>query len=393
MTRPKKWQLEALEVESGEGIEIPKRGDPYESKFFVSRGRNFAIPFNHKSPEIDASAEDRQNYLKLQAAWYLDSEENFSSWRESVERVIRREATKRDGTEWGYAVVLRHLCSRDWQCNKCSVNRLEGQSDIRSRVRDIRNKGFCVMQNKLNCDDCGGRTNHYSLFPGRRWVRTNQRSRYDDYSQIEDKTFDVLNNYNAWEGETQDKKFLIIEHKFPEARWKEDESKTWTKDTTDVEIKAAFQLMTSSQNLKKRQACDSCVATSLRPMDPFNIGYYYKGDHRFRVDLYGKKGRNESVEGGCVGCFYYDCEEWRKALKFQNDFVSWIQSAPPIKERTKIDILKEIYPKDWLRRWISVSGFLLVITGAVSIFLENPIPIIFGGLAAIFFLNFRLMKY
>tara|TARA_B100001250_G_scaffold230968_1_gene198212 strand:- start:1179 stop:2354 length:1176 start_codon:yes stop_codon:yes gene_type:complete len=391
MVRPKKYQLDSLEIEPGAGVENPKRGDPYESRFFVCKGRKFAIPFKHSSPEIDASAEDSQNHLKLVAAWYLDSEENFSHWHNSVERVIENKGTQSDGTEYGWAVILRHLCSRDWQCNVCSPP--TGQPDIRSRVRDIRNKGFCIILDKFDCIDCGRKKNHYFLFPGWRWVRTNQRSRYDNYSQIVDKTFDVLKNYNAWDGESQAKKLLIIEHKFPEARWKEDESKTWTKDTTDVEIKAAFQLMTESQNLKKRQACDSCVATNLRPMDPFNIGFYYEGDNRFRVDLYGGKGRYGSVEKGCVGCFYYDCEEWRKRLQWQNDFVSWIESAPPIRNRTRIDYIKQLFPRYWLKRWVNVSGFLLLITGGLSVFFGHPGPLILGGLCAISFLQFRAMEF
>ena len=391
MTRPKKWQLEALDVEPGEGVEIPKRSTPFKSRFFVIEGRTFAVPVYHGSPFIES--DDAQiDYLKRIAAWYLHNEENFSAWQQSVERIIERDYTKNDGSVHNYAVALQHLCCRDWRCAKCAQNQApEIGTQFNTAIKTLRNKGFCIIQDRRMCEICAKRQNHFTLFPGRVWRRINQKNRYDAYNHIEDRVFDVLNCYNAWDGKKQPKTLLLIEHKFPEARWKEDESKIWTKDTTDEQIKAAFQLMTNAQNLSKRQACDSCVATNIRPMDPFNIGYYYKGDNRFRADLYGEKGRNENVEEGCVGCFYYDCEEWRKALKFQNEFVSWIESAPPIKKRSKIDILKEIYPKDWLKKWISVSGFLLVITGAMSMFLGNPIPIIFGGLAAISFLNFRLI--
>lgn len=100
------------------------------------------------------------------------------------------------------------------------------------------------------------------------------------------------------------------DHKFSEIRWDET-TKTKNPDTiTDDEIRNKFQLLTNQRNQQKREVCRICFQTGKRG-SIYGINYFYEGseDWNSKFPIKGKE-----AEKGCIGCPWYDIEEWRKHI-------------------------------------------------------------------------------
>ena len=101
---------------------------------------------------------------------------------------------------------------------------------------------------------------------------------------------------------------LIIEHRFPEERWK-DRPAEENVDMSDEDIKKKFQLLTGQYNQMKREACKKCAKLAQRQA-PFGITYFYEGDEEWSCDVEFGPG----AEDGCVGCGWYDVAIWKEKL-------------------------------------------------------------------------------
>jgi hypothetical protein len=89
---------------------------------------------------------------------------------------------------------------------------------------------------------------------------------------------------------------LEVDHRVPRIRATSAEESHEQK--TDQELIDTFMLLTRPNNLTKSRACESCVVTGSRGYD--QIPWWYCGDEKF--------------EGSCVGCFWYNPDEWKEKL-------------------------------------------------------------------------------
>ena len=103
------------------------------------------------------------------------------------------------------------------------------------------------------------------------------------------------------------------DHKFPEIRWGNDTKRDSLENLKDHEIQEQFQLLSNQRNQQKREVCRQCYQTDKRGY-PFGIKYYYQGVEVWDSNI-PKIGK--AAEAGCVGCGWYDLEEWRKSLNNQ----------------------------------------------------------------------------
>lgn len=99
---------------------------------------------------------------------------------------------------------------------------------------------------------------------------------------------------------------LVIDHKFPSQRWNVKESDN-PNDMTERDIKNKFQLLTNQTNMWKSRHCDHCVKNNIRG-NFMGINWYYEGDKNW-------KGKDAYDEKGCIGCPWYDLEEWKSKLE------------------------------------------------------------------------------
>ena len=79
---------------------------------------------------------------------------------------------------------------------------------------------------------------------------------------------------------------------------------------TDEEIRQKFQLLTNQRNQQKREVCRTCFQTGKRG-SLFGIPYYYEGTENWDTSI-PQKGKE--AEKGCIGCPWYDIQEWRRHL-------------------------------------------------------------------------------
>ena len=79
---------------------------------------------------------------------------------------------------------------------------------------------------------------------------------------------------------------------------------------TDDEIRHKFQLLTNQRNQQKREVCRNCFQTGKRGV-AFGIKYFFEGTEDWDPCIPTK---GKDAERGCIGCPWYDFEEWRKHL-------------------------------------------------------------------------------
>jgi hypothetical protein len=92
-----------------------------------------------------------------------------------------------------------------------------------------------------------------------------------------------------------------IDHKVPWSRLDQDID---ISTLTDDQIQEHFQLLTREHNLLKDRACQYCIKNLKRP-PLFGISFWYEG--------------GEDYNGTCVGCGWYDGNQWRMKL---NEFIN-----------------------------------------------------------------------
>ena len=106
---------------------------------------------------------------------------------------------------------------------------------------------------------------------------------------------------------------ITIDHKLPMLRWSKDTEAEQISyaSMTDDDIRQHFQLLKKSNgsvshNLLKSRTCEHCYKTGNRGT-PFGIKFFYNGGPKWKPS-------NKTDPLGCVGCGWFDFDEWRKQL-------------------------------------------------------------------------------
>lgn len=120
----------------------------------------------------------------------------------------------------------------------------------------------------------------------------------------------LLKERNAYEARVTAKKALIPDHKFSEVRWDDETKAENPMSMTDEEIIEKFQLLDNQRNQQKREICRRCFQEGIRG-SIYGIKYFYRGDETWNPSIPTK---GKAAESGCIGCPWYDIEEWRKRL-------------------------------------------------------------------------------
>ncbi len=125
-----------------------------------------------------------------------------------------------------------------------------------------------------------------------------------------DRVVRLLGSRDIVEGTKRPPMQLTVDHKLPMMRWDKTETASQQDygNMTDDDIRAKFQLLKASNgsvshNLLKSRACERCYKTGNRGT-PLGIVFFYAGDGKWQPD----------DATGCIGCGWYDFDEWRNAL-------------------------------------------------------------------------------
>ncbi len=128
--------------------------------------------------------------------------------------------------------------------------------------------------------------------------------------QFKARVIRLLGGRNAFEARVTTKKALIPDHKFSEVRWDEETRAKNSMEMSDEEIIQKFQLLDNQRNQQKREICRRCFQEGVRGTI-YGIHYFYKGDENWNPNI-PKVGK--AAEMGCIGCPWYDIEQWRNML-------------------------------------------------------------------------------
>lgn len=181
-------------------------------------------------------------------------------------------------------------------------NETFGNKNHASRRRDLRKLGYTITSIYIN-----GGGYYYIMLP----LPTHPESKYEKVPTIITQTLARLKRYiEAYSGEKMDEDFLLADHKFPESRWDENTADINDPQMSESEILNKFQLLDNASNLRKKQMCESCAESGIRP-SMYGIDFYYKGTQKWDTKI---PERGSNAEKGCVGCPWYDIEKWKEEL-------------------------------------------------------------------------------
>ena len=124
------------------------------------------------------------------------------------------------------------------------------------------------------------------------------------------KALNALNKLDAFEGKKATIG-LLPDHKFPEIRWDSNVPEDNNDDLSEDEIKRKFQLLTTQRNQQKREVCRHCYRTGERG-SIFGIKFFYEGNDKWDESI---PETGKDAEKGCIGCPWYDIQEWRTRLQ------------------------------------------------------------------------------
>lgn len=242
------------------------------------------------------------NNLDLESiAQYLRSikkyftKEWIESWKSEQENLWNTEYNNREETK---PFLRLHLSLK-------LENETFGNTNHASRRRDLRKLGYTITSIHVK-----GVGYHYIMLP----LPTHPESNYEKVPANITQTLARLKRYvEAYSGEKMDEDFLLADHKFPESRWDENTADINDPQMSESDILKKFQLLDNASNLRKKQMCESCAESGIRP-SMYGIDFYYKGTKKWDSEI---PERGSEAEKGCIGCPWYDIEKWKKELNKQ----------------------------------------------------------------------------
>ena len=257
------------------------------------------VPVEYRRTGVSIKTES-ETIQRLNDVYNQLNPNNYQSW---VEEQNEFWETKSNAT-----VTKRFydvLCDGKWHCVECSLPK---NPNWARRIQDLKEFGYTLSTNtKQFCTNCAANKTHIMLLPIKRGV--SEGNGYETWSPaLRKRIIKVLNSFDVYESVKNP--HVLPDHKFSEIRWDND-TKAENPDTmTDEEIKAKFQLLSNQRNQQKREVCRNCYQTGKRGV-VFGIPFFYEGGSEWD-DSIPRKGKN--AEKGCVGCPWYDIQEWRKKL-------------------------------------------------------------------------------
>jgi hypothetical protein len=259
-----------------------------------------SVPIEYRRTGTDIKEEDIDEYLE-KIHLEVDSS-NWVKWREEQNSFWAKEKPGATVTRSFFDILSKKFT---WCCATCQ---LPANPNFARRIQDLKEYGYTLATNtKRYCNSCGKNTTQLILLPIRRGGVTG----YETWSPAtRNKIIEVLKSFDAFEAKIVRKEGLLPDHKFPEIRWDSETKRDSLEHLTEIDIKKDFQLMSNQRNQQKREVCRTCFQTGNRGVI-YGVPFFYKGTAKWSTSI-PKVGK--SAEAGCVGCGWYDINEWRKKI-------------------------------------------------------------------------------
>lgn len=196
------------------------------------------------------------------------------------------------------------LATGGWKCIGCQ---LPNNPNWARRVQDLKENGYTIGTKTEYCPKCKASKTHLILLPIPRGSA--EGNGYETWSpEFRKRIVDLLHGIDAYEGVRRDS--CVIDHKFSEIRWDDTVKGENPDNMTDEEILAKFQLLSNQRNQQKREVCRQCYQTGKRGII-YGVSYFFEGGPEWDETI---PKRGKDAEKGCIGCPWYDIQEWRRHL-------------------------------------------------------------------------------
>lgn len=260
------------------------------------------VPVEYRRTGISIKeGDDEKLYAYLNKVYEQMNPVNFPSWLEAQEKFWEEEKPNAGTTKSFFDSLVRG----GWQCVACT---LPNNPNWARRIQDLKEFGYTIATDTNRyCQNCKQNKTHLLLLPIER-ISVDGNG-YETFSPaLRKRIIRVLGGIDAYEGTPS--AHCLPDHKFSEIRWDEN-TKTENPDSmSDIEIREKFQLLTNQRNQQKREVCRTCFQTGKRGV-VYGIPFFYAGNEYWDKNI-PQKGKE--AEKGCIGCPWYDLNEWKKQL-------------------------------------------------------------------------------
>jgi hypothetical protein len=266
----------------------------------------WSIPIEYRRTGVhlsDSSKDELEEYiLKVYHQCHPDNWNTFLD----AQKAFWSERPNADITKEFYDVLEGNF---KWRSAR---SELPANPNSQRRIQQLKEYGYTIATSTREESFGPGRsTTYHLLIPLPRGGITG----YETWStSTRNRIVRVLGGVDVYENNQANQHSLLPDHKFPEIRWDENVRRANLDALTDEEIKRDFQLISNQRNQQKREVCRKCFQTGIRGTI-FGIEYYYSGSREWPKTI---PVRGKSAEAGCIGCPWYDIEEWRFALNEQH---------------------------------------------------------------------------
>ena len=225
--------------------------------------------------------------------------EKFDGWKKDQEAFWSEKKAKTTQP------FFDNLSKGGWQCVECTLPK---NPNWARRIQDLKEYGYTLATDtKRYCPKCDSNKTHIIMLPIPRG--SIEGNGYETWSPaLRKRIIKVLKGVDVYENVANP--HCLPDHKFSEIRWDKSTKSVNPDNMTDEQIKQKFQLLTNQRNQQKREVCRNCFQTGIRGTI-YGIPFFYEGTDRWDNDI-PKIGKE--AEKGCIGCPWYDIQEWRSKL-------------------------------------------------------------------------------
>lgn len=256
-------------------------------------------------------------YYYRRTGTFIESEEELAEYLEKIypnfSQLALRNWVEQEEKHWNENLSTKNvtkpfferLLNLGWNSVRYD---LPSNPNWARRIQDIKELGYTITTaTAMKVKDRDENDTHVRLLP----IPRGNPTGYEVFSdKLRMRIIKALQSTNVYELSSANKAGLLPDHKFPEIRW-DDSTRAENPETmSDEEIRAKFQLLDNQRNQQKREVCRNCFQTGKRGI-VYGIKFYYDGEENWPQNI-PKVGAE--AEKGCVGCGWYDLQEWRKKL-------------------------------------------------------------------------------
>jgi len=268
---------------------------------------NWYVPIVYRRSGLDLSEQSSE----VKKAYLQDTFEicHPRNWKKYKVEIAQDWHGRKNGITKDFLDVL----SSDFKWKSVKSD-LPANENPASRIKELKNQGYIIVQRTMFDSKLGVDCGHYLLLP----IPKGAKNKYETWSPaLRKRIYSVLNGLDVFENRIRPLNHLVIDHKFPEVRWDQDTARDNLETLSDEDVIRDFQLFDNQRNQQKREICRNCLQTNIRGI-PFGIDFFYKGTKNWDA-TFPKIGKD--AEKGCDGCGWYDLSAWREALsrKLESD--------------------------------------------------------------------------